>query len=234
MKALKYISTLCAVLCIMVFCTPASAQNTGVVYANANPIPEEELVGPNGEELPAQAVLPAPKDGIAPPQAAIDLMNNREYGRAAEELERFLTTARGSVCALNYLPFTFYSMLFVADPDTTKSAFYKEKMNQYSEKYLKACPNTVEAYFMQADRTADLDSVVTLMGLAIKSYPQHMVAYERRGTVLWQLERTKEACADFEKAKYASRYALEFYLTNCKELKEEDAKETTGTTSKRR
>lgn len=239
MKALKYGLALCAGWCLISAGALVSAQSTATQTAevvpnnpnlwSANPVLASDAP-PAPTPPPAStfnmSTPPPPEGGIPPPQEAMDLLDKKEYAKAVEVFEKFLTTAKAPVCVMNFLPYMFYTLLVREDADSARSAYYKEKIGYYSENYLKNCSQTFDAYVMRADMASSPDSVIMWMEQAVKKYPNYSLPYERQGEALWKLERKKEACLSYEKAKnIGSPVAKEFYDVNCKNLPEEAVEE---------
>lgn len=224
MKALKYGLTLLLGLSVCGFGTRVSAQASGqtaeVVPANANPLPD---VPATQTTAPTQQ-QEQPQRGVPTPKAVEALVNNGEYTKAVEEFEKFIKTVKGNQCDMSYLPYTFYDRLLVED--TSRTAYYQEKVKFYADKFLSTCSNTVEAYLMKDSQANPRipDSTIVWMTRAISLDKNYAILYTMRGEALWELKRTKEACADFEKAVGMNDgYAKEFYDMNCVETSNPEA-----------
>lgn len=198
----------------------ASGQSAVVVPRHTIPLPEL----PVAEE--ASIVMPVvdsvvvdhveqPHRGIPTPKAIEAMMDAGEYAEAVDAFERYIKTAEGDSCDLIYLPFTFYSRLLWED--STKPDFYQGKVDFYVDKFLQTCGNTVDAYILRDLRHEPRmpDSTVVWMTEAIQLDSNYNILYITRGEAFWQLQRIKEACADFKRAAVKDDYAKEFYEMNC-------------------
>ncbi|MDE5559358.1 MAG: tetratricopeptide repeat protein [Bacteroidales bacterium] len=235
MKALKYGLTLMLGLSMLGFSAQAqsSKQTKKVVPSNAQTSESFEAV----ENAPAAEISPAvakePDRGIPTPKAVEELLMQQNYTKAIEEFEKFIATAKGDSCDLLYLPYTFYARLNFLHP--SKSSEYTKKMKYYMAEYQRKCSNSVEAYLLKDDMTEPRipDSTLVWMTKALEIDSTYARIYSIRGEALWQLQRHKEACADFEKAKELNEndsFATEFLRMNCANLpkEEENPAETTA------
>lgn len=162
-------------------------------------------------------------EGVRIPAYIGDLRNQQAYGKAVVEFDKFIKTAQGDPCELLQLSFMFYNDLLQVD--TAKTAFYKEKVDSYTNQYLKSCGNTAYAYLLKNARMEpqDFDSTVVWMTKAIALDATDAYLYLTRGYALWVLQRTEEACADYKKAKELNASYADYYDTQC--VKPEDAQE---------
>lgn len=163
-------------------------------------------------------------EGVRIPAYIGDFVDQQAYGKAVMEFDKFIKTAPGDPCDLLQLSFMFYNNLL--QEDTTKTDFYKNKVNSYRDQYLQSCGNTAYAYMLKNEQMdpQNFDSTVVWMTKAIALDATNGNLYLTRGYALWQLQRTEEACADYKKAKelddefYGSNYD-----TQC--VKPEDAQD---------
>lgn len=157
------------------------------------------------------------------PDAIDNLITSGAYAKAEAEFEKYMKTVKFEPCDMIYVPYMFYSRLL--EEDTTSTAIYQEKVNAYAGQYLQSCGNTFEAYMMRINKTdpQDLDAIVTLVTAAMQIESDAVFLYGMRGSVLWQLQRTEEACADFKKAKELDESYADYYDTQC--VKPEDAQD---------
>lgn len=188
-----------------------------------------------GARVQAQTVQPAtdqdaghPQRGIPMPTPIETMMETGDFAKALSEFEKYTKTLKSNPCDVTYLNYVFYSRMSWSD--TAKAAFYQEKSDSYADQFLQACGNTVEAYLLKDRKMMqkDPDSTVAWMTKAIEIDPSYDVLYMLRGSALWELKRTEEACADFKKAKEMTELYGEYYDTNCVESKDaaEEATET--------
>lgn len=152
---------------------------------------------------------------------------SEDYNRALSEFEKYKKSASLTECEMVFVHYTFYSLLLDANTDTAKIAFYQGKIDTYANSFLQSCGNTVEGCIMKMARQVERipDSTVAWMTIAIKLEPEMPMLYNTRGSALWELGQTEEACADFKKAKEldANMYA-DYYDTHC--VKPEETAET--------
>lgn len=175
-----------------------------------------------------QAQATRQDNDVRPPAYIEDLLAKQAYAKAVTEFEKYIGSAQGTACDLCYQSFMFYNRLL--GEDTTKTGFYQEKVDFYINQYLQSCGNTVNAYVLRANRMdpQDFDSTVVWMTKAIALDAAYADLYLMRGYALWQLQRTKEACDDFKKAKEIDEFYGDYYDTNCVEP-EDAAEEATAT-----
>lgn len=209
MKALKYGLTLLLGLSVCSFGTRVFAQASG-------------------QTAEGQSVTEQASRGVQMPETIMKMLDNGDYAKAVMEFEKFNKVAKGTPCDLKFLPFSFYYGLLGVD--TTRTAFYQEKVDYYLGQFMQACGNTVEAYVLKESmmEPKNYDSTVVWMTAAIKLDPNYAHLYLTRGVALWELGQTKEACADFEKAKELNPEFADYYQNNCEEKKEEVSEESDG------
>ncbi len=200
----------------------ASKQTKKVVSSN------QETLSENVALDTQQAIKKEPDRGIPTPKFIEDLLMNQEYNKAVEEFEKFIKTAKATPCDLLYLPYTFYSRM--ESVDNARKVVYRQKKQYYIDEFQSACGNSVEAYIMkdQESNPRIPDSTVQWMTMAIAVEPTYAALYSIRGEALWQLQRKKEACVDFEKAIELNNdgFAVEFHKMNCLNLPEDPVEET--------
>lgn len=234
MKALKYGLTLVLGLGMLgcgaqAFAQASSKQTKKVASATVSQPSSENMTSAMVEEGPSPIVAKEPDRGIPMPQAVENLLGQRDFTKAIEEFEKFIATSKGDPCDLLYLPYTFYGRLMWMD--TSRVFEYQKKQKYYMSEYQKKCENTVEAYLMkdQSSNPRIPDSTIVWITKAIEIDSSYAMLYSVRGEALWQLQRKKEACADFEKAVELNNdsFAVEFYRSNCRNLPEEIHSENT-------
>ena len=157
------------------------------------------------------------------PDAINNLLTSGAYTKAEAEFEKYMKTVKFDACDMIYVPYMFYSRLL--EEDTTSTALYQEKVDAYANQYLQSCGNTFEAYMMRINKTdpQDFDAIVTLVTAAMQIEPDATFLYGMRGSALWQLQRTEEACADYKKAKELDESYADYYDTQC--VKPEEAQD---------
>lgn len=202
MKALKYGIALMLGLGMLGCGARAFAQASGQTreVTPANPTPLAD-VAPAATQSRPDSPKPLPERGIPTPRAIEDMVTNKQFAKAVSEFEKYMKTAQGTPCDLIFLPFTFYNRLLMED--TANPALYQEKVRFYVDKFLQTCGDTYEAYVLKDNIIEPRvpDSTVVWMTAAIKLEPKDPNLYISRGYALWQLGKTKEACADYAKAK---------------------------------
>lgn len=223
MKALKYGLTLILGLGMLGFGTRLQAQTSGqtadVVPANATPLADIPVMTLPTDEADEQPAEEQPQRGMPTPQAIEDMVSRGEYAQAVAEFEKYMKTASGNPCDLLYLPYTFYDRLRIED--TAKADVYQGKVKIYVDKFLKTCGNTVEAYVLRDDLNEPRvpEQTIELMTKAIELEPEYVILYSRRASAFWELERTKEACADFKKAaELKEEFSASMYKMYCVSL----------------
>lgn len=201
MKALKYGLTLILGLGMLGFGARVQAQ-----------VSEESEIN-----IQSTAQNNEPERSAQMPESIDNLMKSRAYAKAMGEFEKYIKTAQGSACELKYQSYMFYNRLL--GEDTTKTEFYQEKVNESLNQYLQSCGNTVEAYVLKNNQMQpqDFDSTVVWMTKAIALDAEYAFLYVTRGYALWELQRTKEACDDFKKAKELNEFYGDYYDMNCVE-----------------
>ena len=214
MKPLKCALLLALGLMVLSLRTPAMAQSASgltkaVVPRHPQPLPDlDSLRQARPELFPIEIPDPALEKvqgepvhrGIPTPRPIEIMMDEGKFEQAVQEFTNYMDTVQGDPCDLIYLPYTFYNRLLFED--SSNHAFYEEKMDFYIDKFLKTCGNTAEGYLLK-EMMQDLknpDSTVLWMTKAIALDSTYNVLYLVRGHALWELQRTKEACADFKKA----------------------------------
>lgn len=219
MKALKYGLALMLGLSMLGFSARVQAQSSGqtaeVVPAHATPLPEVPAVQEQTPPQDVQADEELQQRGMPTPREIEKLMDKGDFETAIKEFDKFIKTAKGDPCDLIYLPLSFYMRL--SEEDTANS--YKGKVDSYLNQFMKTCGNTVDAYMLQ--ERVDYQGpakTVERMTQAMKYEPDYVVLYTMRGDALWQLNRAKEACADFAKAKELGDDSASMFLeVNCSE-----------------
>lgn len=144
-----------------------------------------------------------------------DFVDQQAYAKAMVEFEKFIKTVQSNPCESFRLSLMFYNDLLQVD--TTKTAFYQEKVDSYTNQYLQSCGNTAYAYLLKNARmeSQDFDSTVVWMTKAIALNSTDAYLYHVRGYALWQLQRTEEACVDYKKAKELDEFYADYYDTQC-------------------
>ena len=214
MKPLKYSLLLALGLMALGLRTPAMAQTASgqtkaVVPRHQQPLPDlDSLRQARPELFPIEIPDPDPADvqrepvhrGIPTPRPIEIMMDEGKFEQAVREFTNYMDTVQGDPCDLIYLPFTFYVRLL--GEDLSKTAFYQEKVDFYFDKFMKICGNTVEGYRLKEEtmNPKNPDSTVVWMTKAIALDSTFDRLYLTRGYALWELQRTKEACADFKQA----------------------------------
>lgn len=219
-------SLLCLALLAFGLCTtaPAAAQTASgltkaVVPRHPQPLPDlDSLQLPVQDNLQQteQPQVELPQRGMPTPRPIEIMMDEGKFDQAVSAFEQYMDTAQGNPCDLIYLPYTFYNRLLWEDP--SKTAFYREKMDFYIDKFLQTCGHTVEGYLLREERMEPKipDSVVVWMTKAIALDSTFDLPYLLRGHALWELQRTQEACADYKQAaEKQNRDAEELYIQRC-------------------
>lgn len=243
MNALKYyVFLLCLGLMVLGFNAPAAAQTASgqtkaVVPRHPQPLPDldsaqqarvlEFLQNDPATRATAPSTFPDsaqiaaqreknPQRGMPTPLPIEIMVNEGKYAQAVSEFEKYMDTAQGDPCDLIYLPFTFYRRLL--DENPFEEEFYQGKVNFYIDKFLETCGNTVEGYqFKEGMMEPKIpDSAVVWMTKAIELDSTVNMLYLIRGHALWELQRTREACADYKKAAELQNWeAADMYEQRC-------------------
>lgn len=236
-------SLLCLALLAFGLCTTApaaaqsaSSQTKAVVPRHPQPLPDIDSIQqamalellqndpatraafmpvfPDSAQIAAQREQP--QRGMPTPRPIEIMMDEGKFDRAVSEFTKYMDTAQGDPCDLIYLPFTFYSRLL--RDDTSKTAFYQEKADYYVDKFLQTCGNTVEGYQLKESlmEPKNPDSAVVWMTKAIALDSTVNMLYLVRAHALWELQRTREACADYKKAAEQRNWeAADMYEQRC-------------------
>lgn len=207
MKALKYGLTLVLGLAML--------SGTGVFAQVAEPAAQASEASQAGSAWLPKHEAPHLPDMID------KLLTAQDYARATSEFEKFLKASKFNECDIINVSYIFYSRLLEAD--TTKTAFYQEKVDAYANSFLQSCGNTFEGYMLRESRQNPRipDSTVAWMTAAMKLEPEAPILYGMRGEALLELGQTEAACKDLKKAMEldANTYA-DYYDTHC--VKSED------------
>lgn len=128
----------------------------------------------------------------------IEIENMLRAGKVKEAVsayEKFQAQqkTKASPYDLLYNACGFYGWAKELDPS------YKEKYDECQKEMFKQFPDEPEVLLMQITPETSDEEIVELMNKAIAKEPQLTIFYEYRGRALMNLERTKEACQDFEK-----------------------------------
>lgn len=202
MKTLKYGLTLMLGLGMLGFSARLQAQASGqtadVVPANAQALPDVPQMQVQG--APAQQAEEQPQRGIPTPKAIEALMDKQDYETAVKEFDKFIKTAKGNGCTLNYLRYTFYSRLQMEDRE--HAADYQAKRQAVVADMEQQCPDMPETYIAKTQLYGDgkPDSVVVWMDKAIEFDQTLGMCYSMRADALWLLQEDEKACADYKKA----------------------------------
>lgn len=133
--------------------------------------------------------------GFPMPDEVEKLLRDGKAKEAANVYEKFYAQqkTKASPYDLLYNACGFYGWAKEIDPS------YKEKFEELLKEMFEQFPDEPEVLLMQITPETSDEEIVELMTKAIAKNPELSILYEYRGRALMNLERTKEACQDFEK-----------------------------------
>lgn len=198
----------------------ASAQSAASSSSNINGIENDTISLPsnaNDSLSDIDTMQVRIERGLPTPPHIENLFRSGRISEALREFEKFKAENQKKTSPYNllYSEMTIYQQAQMADRENGEQ--YAQKVAALRQQIISKYPNVSDTYLLQIENNTPPQKIIQLATKAIELDPENVSAYETRGNALYQIGKTKEACADFEKLPWKNKLFL--YENTCKNLK---------------